>query len=449
MNSQTINLYLKKNCLILSLIFIFIISRLLIFNFDIKPDPKWINLMQHINLKLLKEDLLGSIFYFHSQPPMWNFIIGIGVKFFGANSIKISYFILFINLLSSISIIFISIKTLELIKINKTKIFFLILILIILSPSIIFYENFLSYAHFTCLNIFLIKYYLIKLYKNYKFKYEIKIYLFVSILVLTWSAYTILFLIVIFSLILPKTYLNFKKRSITLFIIFIILGNLPAIKNKVYFDFFTNSTWLGIQASQSLGYDRVEWTICSYDLGNVKLYNHNFRIENQNKKKLDHPMLNDGRYNDLGFLYRSKYCASKINNHFFKNFKKLLFEKLNRFLSVHGHLSFDYLFKPLAWTKNFSYLEFLNLNQFFKINVFIFFMTIYTIFFILFIQSILKKNKDFIDFFIIANSFLYAYLILISFFGGSWEQERMRYTEFSFIFYSIPIILKKLRIFNN
>jgi len=76
-------------------------------------------------------------------------------------------------------------------------------------------------------------------------------------------------------------------------------------------------------------------------------------------------------------------------------------------------------------------------------------MTIYTIFFILFIQSILKKNKDFIDFFIIANSFLYAYLILISFFGGSWEQERMRYTEFSFIFYSIPIILKKLRIFNN
>ena len=132
-----------------------------------------------------------------------------------------------------------------------------------------------------------------------------------------------------------------------------------------------------------------------------------------------------------------------------QHYKKLLFEKFNRFLSVHGHLSTDYLFKPLGWTKNFSYLEFLNQNQFFKINVFIFFITIYIIFFILFIQSILKKNKDFIDFFIIANSFLYAYLILISFFGGSWEQERMRYTEFSFIFFSISIFLKKLRIFNN
>ena len=174
LNSQAINLYLKKNSLILSLMFIFIISRLLIFNFGIKPDPKWISLMQHINLNLLKEDLLGSIFYFHSQPPLWNFIICIGVKFFGANSIKISYFILFINLLSSICIIFFSIKTLELIKINKTKIFFIILILIILSPSIIFYENFLSYAHFTCLNIFLIKYYLIKLYKNYKVENSIE-----------------------------------------------------------------------------------------------------------------------------------------------------------------------------------------------------------------------------------------------------------------------------------
>ena len=128
-------------------------------------------------------------------------------------------------------------------------------------------------------------------------------------------------------------------------------------------------------------------------------------------------MLNDGRYNDIGFLYKSKYCYSKINNHIFKTFKKLLFEKLNRFLSVHGHLSIDYLLKPLGWTKNFSYLEFLNLNQFFKINVFIFFMTIYIIFFILFIQSILKKNKNLLLKFLNKNlQFLQQGFIELSFY---------------------------------
>jgi len=112
----------KKNYLVLSLIFIFIISRLLIFSLGIEPDPKWIgSLMQHISLNLLKDDLFGSLFYFHSQPPLWNFIIGLGAKLLGNNPLKVSYYILFFNLISSICIIFFSVKVLELIKVKKKK----------------------------------------------------------------------------------------------------------------------------------------------------------------------------------------------------------------------------------------------------------------------------------------------------------------------------------------
>ncbi len=447
MNSQVINTFLKKNTLTISIIFIFILTRLLLSNQDIKPDPKFISLMQHIDLKLLEEDLLGSLFFFHSQPPVWNFIIGIGVKLLGTETNNIVTYIHYLNLFFTLCVIFFCIKTLNLLSIKKSVIFFSLSFLIIFSPSIIFYENFLSYSHFTCLNIFIIKYYFIKLFKKYKLRYLVKIYFFSSLLSLTWSAYTFLFFFIIFFLIFLKDNLSVKKNSFLIFLIFLLIGNLPAIKNKIYFNFLTNSTWTGINASQALGYDRVEWPKCSFQLEDVKKNNYLFRLENKNKKYLNHPLLNNNRFNDLGFLHKSKYCSTKIKGHLIKNLEPLFIEKFSRFLSVHGHLSFDYAFKPIGWVKKFSYLEYLNNNEFFKIFVFIFFMTIYFCLFIFFIKAIFKKKKEIMDYLIIINIFLYAYLMLISFVGSSWEQERMRYTEYSFIFYSIIIIMRKFKFF--
>ena len=258
-----------------------------------------------------------------------------------------------------------------------------------------------------------------------------------------------MFFFIIFFLIFLKDNFIFKKNSFLIFLIFLLIGNLPAIKNKIYFNFFSNSTWTGINASQALGYDRVEWPKCSFGLEDVKKYNYLFKSENKNEKYFNHPLLNNNGYNDLGFLHKSKYCSTKIKTHLIKNFKPLFIEKFSRFLSVHGHLSFDYAFKPIGWVKKFSYLEYLNNNEFFKIFVFIFFMTIYFCLFIYFISAILKKKKKMLDYFIIINIFLYTYLLIISLVGSSWEQERMRYTEYSFIFYSIIIIIKKFKFFNN
>ena len=449
MSFQVTNSYIKKNFVFISLLFFFILSRILILSIQITPDPKWIGLMQHINLVLLNENLLSSLFYFHSQPPIWNLLIGIGVKFFGTSSVIISKYILCINLLFSMGIIYFSIKSLDLLKINRLTTFFIIFFLIILSPSIIFYENFLSYSHFTCFNIFLIKYYFIKLFKNDKPKYEVKIYVFASILSLTWSAYTAFFFLIIFFMIFSNRNFSLKKHSILIFLFFLTISHLPAIKNKIYFNFFTNSTWTGINASQALGYDRVEWPKCSFELSDVKKHNKLFKANKNNQKYLEHQLLNNNRYNDLGFLYKSKYCSSKIYKHLVNNFETLLIEKFNRFLSIHGHLSFDYLFKPLGWESRFLYLEYLNQNDFFKISVFVFFMSIYLSIFTIFIKSFLNKNKSLLDKFVIINIFFYTYLIVISIFGSSWEQERMRYTEYSFIMYAIAIIIKRTKVFKN
>lgn len=444
MNSQVTN---KKTILInkpFLLLFLFFITRLSLNTFGINSDQKWISLMQHIDLNYLNVNLFESIIYFHSQPPFWNLIIGIGVKIFGPDPELISNYLYFINILCSIGIIFYSIKILQLLNISKNKIFYLIFIFIICSPSIIFYEYFLSYAHFTCFNIFLLKYYLLKFYIHDRTKDEIKIYIFASILMLTWSAYTILFLFIILFLIKIKK--GFNIKSLLIFFLFICIANLPSIKNKILFNFFTSSSWTGINASQSLGYDREEWSKCSFDLRNVDEYNYIFKQKNGNKKIFDKPILNDGKFNDVGFLERSKYCSKKIIGHVKKNYKQLFFQKFNRFLSIHGHLSIDYLFKPKGWNEKMFILEYLNLNEFFKILVFIFFFTIYLFFFILFYKSTFNKNKNYLDYFIIANFLLYSYLMTISILGSSWEQERMRYTEYSFILIAITLFTKKIKL---
>ena len=70
-------------------------------------------------------------------------------------------------------------------------------------------------------------------------------------------------------------------------------------------------------------------------------------------------------------------------------------------------------------------------------------MLIYSFSFYFFIKSIFKKKRVTEDKFIISIVLMYAYLIGMIFIGSSFEQERMRFTEYSFIFIMISIFIKK------
>ena len=443
-NFSKIKLSIETN-LILFVILTFLISRFITyFYLKISIDPYWIyGVWQHINPKYLEESLFSSLLYFHAQPPFWNFILGLGIKF--ENFLPIKIYLNYLNFLFILIILIYSCKILKSLKLNKLYIYFISLILITLSPSILFFENLPLYAHFTCMLLFLIKYYFIKVYEIYKIKYELLIYLFSTLLILSWSAYIIYFNILILILLIP---LIIKKkivlRSILIFIFFFVLGSLPSIKNKILFDFFANSSWTGLNAAQSTGYDRQNWPLCSF--GKDNLDKHNLFYKNLLKKKnyTDHEMLNDKSYNDLGYIYKSKSCANEAKKFLISNFFEISKHKLQRFLSVHGHLSIDFAFKPSNWKIIFHTLEELNYNNLFKIIVFIFFIANYGIYLFILYHSLKKKQKNHIDYFVIINFMLYSYLLFVSFYGSTWEQERMRYSGYSFIMISTAIIFHKL-----
>ena len=76
---------------------------------NISIDEKWIfESWQHIGEEYLKENLLLSLLYFHAQPPLWNLILGLGVKF--QNYISLEIFISIFNVICTLIIAYSSIK---------------------------------------------------------------------------------------------------------------------------------------------------------------------------------------------------------------------------------------------------------------------------------------------------------------------------------------------------
>jgi len=429
----------------LYLIFSLFLTRIISYYYlNITIDEKWIfGLWQHLRLEYLQNNLLQSLLYFHAQPPLWNFILGIGVKI--SSFIKLDVFINLINFLTTLLIIYSSYHLLKNLDFNRIQRYFLILFLIILSPSILFYENFPSYAHFTCLLLFLIKLNFLKIYKKFKNKYEFQIYLYSSMVILTWSAYLIYFNIIIFILLLPLI-MNKKRilKSFLIFLMFFIIGMTPSIKNKFLFDIFLNSSWSGLNAAQATGYDRENWPLCSFTTDNLKAYNSTYKDILNNKDYLNNDILNDNTFNDLGYIYKSTKCHNDAKVHLIKNFYSITKQKIARFFSVHAHLSIDFAFKPKNWVNHFSTLEKMNYNDLFKIIIISFFGLNYIFYMAMVLINLRDRNKKFLNYFLIINLILYLYLLFVSFYGSTWEQERMRYTGYSFIFISTCLIIKRL-----
>ena len=133
------------------------------------------------------------------------------------------------------------------------------------------------------------------------------------------------------------------------------MGAFPSIKNKILFDIFSNSSWTGLNAAQATGYDRKEWPLCSFNNDNMKNYNAEYKNFIKNKKFLNEKILNDYSYNDLGYIYKSINCDEKSKKHLLANFSDITKQKIQRFIVVHAHLSFDFHLNQITGVKIFQF----------------------------------------------------------------------------------------------
>ena len=210
-------LSLKATKIFLFCVLFYFLSRIFFYNKGI--DFNGFGFWQIANLDLLKSDFINTIYYFHYQPPLWNMLIGFIVKITGHNQNLAEDVLLLIHWFFSIGILFIIYK----LKLNlnfSNKILITGLFTVILNPSLIFFENFALYNHFSNFIFFIIFYNFYLLAKNKHRKHENYILFLSLLLTATWPMFHPIFIIIVFFLI---TYVkkNFELKTLIISIFFL------------------------------------------------------------------------------------------------------------------------------------------------------------------------------------------------------------------------------------
>ncbi len=235
----------NNNKLYILAIFIFLISRFIYYSFGIKFDANpiyWYH--QYLDLELLKNNLIESIYYLHSQPPLFNLFLGVVVKISPQNFailFNIIYFLIGLSNYLIMIYVFSKFKVNKILNLTMSTIF-------IISPAAILYENWLFYTYpvqfLLLLSLFLLV--------NYRIAYSKKIlfyfFLALSFIILTRSLFHLIWFLLILIIILHFEKTNksnvIKSSLIPLAVILIFL-----IKNLILFGTFSSS-WFGMSLAK-------------------------------------------------------------------------------------------------------------------------------------------------------------------------------------------------------
>lgn len=247
-----LNRFHSKSVIAFSIL-LFIASRLYVFySLKIEPDP--LNLtshhIHHLPLENLSKDLLVSIINLHSQPPLWNLIIGISAKACDSGIECTVNVLHLLNIALSIGIFFM-LRDLLIHFLRKKTLSTAMSILFCISPAVIFYENYIFYQHLTL--------FLTTLLCWGAFKFIVKnndlggILSCISLVGLSWilTIFHPVFVGLLISVICLSA-LNPANRNLCIFLITatLLASSLPSFKNLIKFDFFSGSSWVGLNLSQ-------------------------------------------------------------------------------------------------------------------------------------------------------------------------------------------------------
>mgnify|MGYP001175512317 CR=1 FL=1 len=236
----------RDNKFIIIIFLLFTISRLLVFflfNFEFLYFLD--GYVQYLDVNLLKGELFQSIYYLHSQPPLFNFFIGLIEKLSPVYSAIIFQFIfILIGLLTNILLF----KLLRGVGVNS-YLSLMFTIFYLLSPATLLYENLFFYTHIIIFFLISAGYYLNLFIRQGKFRYVFFHFLFLSLCVLTTSFFHLLWFLVLLGILILTNRDNWKTiMKGAIFPLLLILS--LYLKNYFIFDSFSSSTWLGMNLSR-------------------------------------------------------------------------------------------------------------------------------------------------------------------------------------------------------
>ncbi len=224
------------------LIVLYVLSRIILFCIGIRFETWGDRLIMHfVHPAILKANLLESVFYLHSQPPLFNLFIGIIIKLFPQNSaaaFHVCYFVCGLVLTVSLYSLMVRVGIRERLAAVLTFLF-------MISPPTILFEHILLYTYPVVTLLCLSGVMLFTFLKSGKFRDGLVFFLLLSTITLTRSLYHIVWIAATI-FVVTAIRRNMWKAVLKSALVPLLLVVALYAKNYVLFGTFSSSTWMGM-----------------------------------------------------------------------------------------------------------------------------------------------------------------------------------------------------------
>lgn len=225
---------------------VFIISRVVSWYVGVRYDTHpLVNFWQFVDPDLLRHRLLQSVFYLHSQPPLFNLYLGIILKLFPHHeglAFHATYVICGLLLTSAICLLLLRLGTSAGISIAAAVVFSI-------SSASILYENWLYYTYPLATMLVLAALCLHRYLQDDNQAYGFLFFLLISCVVLTRGLFHIAWMVIVIGFLLYCRRASWKRTLLAALIPF-MLAFLVYAKNAVVFGSVSSSSWLGFSFSK-------------------------------------------------------------------------------------------------------------------------------------------------------------------------------------------------------
>lgn len=357
----------SKNFLIVAAIFL--VTRVWLIFSGIRPDFDHLRSHhQYLDLPLLAGNLASSLFYLHSQPPLWNAIIGVLLKISHGDPSFFSVVYIVFSLPLSLAIAFMLDRLVLNLSGSETTALAASLFYAVFS-SAYFYEFYIFYPLFTA---FLSTGCIYGASLVFLPKHQTRLFPGLAILLvclisltLTWSLFHPVLVVIVCTFLFFRLYfhglVSERKNllAISPLLVFSILAAFAVpIKNFILFGYFGSSTWGGMNLAQ----------VAPRSGENINLLHQcsDFHPANYREYQLALEMVRPGvgyhnatmkifksdeltpNLNNIGLIQRSRKCAKLATQEILNDFRGYAAGRMDQFIHTFLMLSDSYFYYPLG-----------------------------------------------------------------------------------------------------
>ena len=240
---------------VLLLLLCFIISRVIIKSLNISFGyTALFEYWQYLDVETLRSQLLQGLWYQHSQPPVFNLLLGLILKLSEPHAPLIFEYLFLVNSFVNACLLLTIIKKVT----GRARLAFAVSLWYLLSPATMLYENELFYTSFISLLLLMLVYFMLKFRSRSNYGTAAGLFISLTLLCLTRSVYHLSWLIPVCLLVSLSTF-NKERFKILLagsLLSICVVGGWYA-KNYYLFHTFAASSWLGINFSRIVFHDVV------------------------------------------------------------------------------------------------------------------------------------------------------------------------------------------------